>query len=361
MVILMDDEDRENEGDLLIAAQHITPDAINFMARYARGLICLTLTEEHARRLGLDLMERKNTSQYGTRFTVSIEAARGVTTGISAADRARTIQVAVADGAGPGDIATPGHIFPVVAQAGGVLNRAGHTEAGCDLVRMAGLTPAGVIAEIMNEDGTMARLPDLEMFAQHHGLRLGTIADLIEYRLVNERTVYMESERPVATPHGDFRLCSFRDEITGEMHLAMAHGEIDTGEPVLVRVMQRNTLGDILDIEQAGRWSAGASLRAIVEHGRGVLVLIGHSETPDQVRWGLRRLDGEGGAEPAPEPAADAGSDDEVPVSYRVIGAGSQVLRSLGVRRMELLSSPVRFRSISGYNLEVVGFREPPG
>ena len=245
MVLLVDDEDRENEGDLLLAAEFCTPDAINFMAREARGLICLTLTEEHCQRLGLEQMVPNNGSPYSTAFTVSIEAATGVTTGISAADRARTVQAAVAPGASAEDIVQPGHIFPLRAREGGVLTRAGHTEAGCDLARLAGLTPAAVIVEVMNDDGSMARRPELEAFAAQHGIKIGTIADLIHYRLSTEHTVRRIGERELPTVHGNFRLVTFEDRIEGGVHMAMVMGEVDPAEPTLVRVHVIDPLRDI--------------------------------------------------------------------------------------------------------------------
>lgn len=348
MVIIMDDEDRENEGDLIMAAEHVTPEAINFMATHARGLICLTLTEEHATRLGLQLMERENTSPYATHFSVSIEAASGVTTGISAADRAHTIKVAVRTGATSEDLVRPGHVFPVIERPGGVLNRAGHTEAGCELTRMAGLVPSAVIVEIMNEDGTMARLADLEVFAQHHGLKLGSIADLIQYRLANDRTVELDGEGQVQTAYGEFNLCVFRDLITGDTHTAMVLGDVCGDEPVLVRVMQRDTLNDVLAVKKRGRWSAAESMQAIAQEGRGVLVLLGGQEPADQVVRSLSASQDEPSNNPEPEHI------------YRTIGAGSQILRHLGVRKMNLLSKPVRFTSISGFDLEVSGFQEKP-
>src|SRR5690554_2586648 len=254
MVILMDDEDRENEGDLIMAAECITPEAINFMARYGRGLICLTLTEERCEQLNLPLMVGQNNSPYATNFTVSIEAAEGVTTGISAADRAQTVLAAVAKDAKPADLVMPGHIFPLKAREGGVLNRAGHTEAGCDLAKLAGLEPAAVIVEILNEDGSMARRPDLEIFAKEHGLKMGTIADLIHYRLQNEPTVERVAECRMPTEFGEFRLVAYRDLLERELHLALVKGDIEPEESTLVRVHMQHTLCDLFGNQRDCGW-----------------------------------------------------------------------------------------------------------
>ena len=265
MVVLVDEEDRENEGDVVIAADFVTPEAINFMARHARGLICLTLTEERCRQLALPLMVSTNRSGHGTNFTLSIEAAEGVTTGISAADRARTVRAAVAADAKPADIVQPGHIFPVMAQPGGVLVRAGHTEAGCDLARMAGLTPAAVICEIMKDDGTMARMPDLLAFAQTHGLKIGAITDLIHYRSRTERIVERIAERPLHTAYGAFRLVVYRDKLTDATHLALVRGPISPDVETLVRVHEPLSVMDLLDAESASHsWSIKEALAAIV-------------------------------------------------------------------------------------------------
>ena len=276
MVILVDEEDRENEGDLVLAADFVTPEAINFMIKHARGLVCLTLTEERCDALNLSMMTSRNGTAYGTNFTVSIEAAEGVTTGISAADRAKTIQVAVAKDTQPSDIVQPGHIFPLKAQKGGVLMRAGHTEAGCDLTAMAGLTPASVICEIMKDDGTMARLPDLLEFAAEHGLKIGTIADLIHYRSQNESLVERIAERPIKTAHGEFRLIAYRDKPSGAAHLALAHGDLAPGLEALVRVHQPVSVLDLLETEATTHsWNVSASMAAIKASERGVMVLLG--------------------------------------------------------------------------------------
>ena len=350
MVILMDDEDRENEGDLIIAAECITTYDVNFMATNARGLICLTLTRERCEFLKLPLMVDENNTPYSTNFTVSIEAASGVTTGISAADRARTIQVAVDRASQPSDIVQPGHIFPIMAQPGGVLRRAGHTEAGCDLARLAGLTPAAAIVEIMNEDGTMARRPDLELFAEKHGLKIGTIVDLIHYRIANEQTVSLVGTEKVETQFGEFDCHTYRDSISGSMHLAFTKGEIKADEPTLVRVHIPNTVRDICEVYNAERtsWSFSSALKRINEEGSGVAVL----------------LSGDDYGQPLEQDIASALARDKEasPVSRSgsdvTIGTGSQILRDLGVGKMRLLSYPARFNAISGFDLDIVEFVE---
>ena len=350
MVILMDDEDRENEGDLIIAAECITTSDVNFMATNARGLICLTLTRERCEFLKLPLMVDENNTPYSTNFTESIEAASGVTTGISAADRARTIQVAVDRASQPSDIVQPGHIFPIMAQPVGVLRRAGHTEAGCDLARLAGLTPAAAIVEIMNEDGTMARRPDLELFAEKHGLKIGTIVDLIHYRIANEQTVSLVGTEKVETQFGEFDCHTYRDSISGSMHLAFTKGEIKADEPTLVRVHIPNTVRDICEVYNAERtsWSFSSALKRINEEGSGVAVL----------------LSGDDYGQPLEQDIASALARDKEasPVSRSgsdvTIGTGSQILRDLGVGKMRLLSYPARFNAISGFDLDIVEFVE---
>ncbi len=349
MVILMDEEDRENEGDLVIAAECVSAEDINFMTRYARGLICLTLSRERCQYLGLPPMVARNNTPYNTKFTVSIEAATGVTTGISAADRARTIQVAVARDTRPEDIVQPGHVFPIMAEPGGVLRRAGHTEAGCDLARLAGFTPAATIVEIMNEDGTMARLPDLEAFAEEHGLRIGTIVDLIHYRLANEQTVTRQQTYQVETEHGPFTLHTFEDTIQGSTHLAFTLGEFTPSDPVLVRVHIANTLRDVCDVITPGgtSWSFSRALERIATEGRGVAVLLMGDEYEEDINESLQTV-----LSPRRNRLAQrqrAGSD-------LTIGTGSQILRDLGVGKMRLLSYPARFNAISGFDLEVVEF-----
>ncbi|MEP7183445.1 MAG: bifunctional 3,4-dihydroxy-2-butanone-4-phosphate synthase/GTP cyclohydrolase II, partial [Betaproteobacteria bacterium] len=340
MVVLVDEEDRENEGDLVLAADFVTPEAINFMARHARGLVCLTLTEERCRQLNLPPMVATNRSVHGTNFTMSIEAAEGVSTGISAADRARTVEAAIAPDAKPADIVQPGHIFPVMAQRGGVLARAGHTEAGCDLAALAGCSPAAVICEIMKDDGTMARLPDLIAFAQAHGLKVGAIADLIHYRSRTERLVERLAERPLATPHGAFRLVVYRDKLTDATHLALVRGPLSPDTETLVRVHEPVSLMDLLDVESGSHsWPIAAAMAAIAEAGRGVVVLLHRPESAEELR---RRA-----------------IADEPPVSSRMdlrnYGIGAQILRDLNVGRMKLMATPRKMPSMTGFDLEVTG------
>ena len=345
MVVLVDEEDRENEGDLVIAADRVTPEAINFMARFGRGLICLTLTEERARRLNLLLMTGQNRSAHGTNFTVSIEAASGVTTGISAADRAHTVRVAVAREATPADIVQPGHIFPIVAQPGGVLARAGHTEAGCDLTELAGMTPAAVICEILKDDGTMARLPDLEAFALAHGLKIGAITDLIHYRSRTEKLIERIAERPLATHAGAFRLVVYRDKLSDATHLALVRGPLSRDTETLVRVHEPLSVMDLLDQESATHsWSIADALRAIADAGRGVVVLLHRAESALELR---RRAVAD-----APPPPAK--------MDLRNYGIGAQILRDLNVGRMRLLAKPRKMPSMAGFDLEVTGYEEAP-
>ncbi|MFH7565441.1 bifunctional 3,4-dihydroxy-2-butanone-4-phosphate synthase/GTP cyclohydrolase II [Oceanimonas smirnovii] len=349
MVILMDDEDRENEGDLIMAAEHVRPEDINFMAKYGRGLICLTLTEARCRQLDIPQMVSRNTEQFSTAFTVSIEAAEGVTTGISAADRARTVQAAVAQNAKPADLVQPGHIFPLKAQNGGVLTRAGHTEAGCDLARLAGVEPAAVIVEILNEDGTMARRPDLEKFAEQHGIKLGTIADLIEYRNQNETTIEQVARCKLPTEHGEFELVTFRDTIDNQVHFALRKGEIKADQPALVRVHIHDMLTDVLmtDRHAARTWPLDKSMARIADEG-GVLVILGKEETPDHLLSVVRMFEAADKGE-RPEGAKRQGTS-------RRVGVGSQILRAMGVGKMRLLSSPKRYHALSGFGLEVVEY-----
>ena len=346
MVILVDEEDRENEGDLVLAADRVTPEAINFMARFGRGLICLTLPREHCERLQLPPMTRSNGAQHGTAFTVSIEAATGVTTGISAADRARTVQAAVAPGAKPNDLVQPGHIFPLQAQDGGVLMRAGHTEAGCDLARMAGLSPTSVICEIMKDDGSMARLPDLEIFAAEHGLKIGTIADLIEYRSRHESLITHISERRLTTAQGEFDCHVFTDR-TGATHLALSHGHWEAGDDVLVRVHEPLSLLDLLETGPSGHsWGLPAALAALQASSAGVAVLL---NCGDNAAGLLARVQSPT-SPPVPKGAMD----------LRTYGVGAQILKALGVQRMRLLGSPRRMPSMTGFGLEVTAFVAPP-
>jgi 3,4-dihydroxy 2-butanone 4-phosphate synthase/GTP cyclohydrolase II len=351
MVVLVDDEDRENEGDLMLASDFVTPEAINFMARYARGLVCLTLTAERCEQLELTMMTAKNGTSFGTNFTVSIEAAEGVTTGISAADRARTIQVAVDKHSKPADIVQPGHIFPVRAENGGVLMRAGHTEAGCDLTAMAGLTPSSVICEIMNDDGTMARLPDLMVFAKEHNLKIGTIADLIHYRSQNENMVERVAERQMATSYGDFRLIAFRDKPSGSAHLALVHGDIARDQETLVRVHQPVSILDLLESRVTTHsWTMDSALAAIKQEERGVVVLLNCGETADQLFAQFAALDACG-----VRPTGRAASMD-----LRTYGIGAQILKDLGVGKMQLLASPRKMPSMTGFDLEITGYRASP-
>lgn len=352
MVILVDEEDRENEGDLVLAAEHVTPEAINFMARHARGLICLTLTRERCEYLQLPPMASRNGTKHGTAFTVSIEAATGVTTGISAADRARTIQAAVARDAKPSDLVQPGHVFPLQAQDGGVLMRAGHTEAGCDLAGMAGLMPAAVICEVMKDDGTMARLPDLQLFAREHGLKIGTIADLIGYRSRNESLIERSGGRHLLTPQGEFECSVFRDR-SGGVHMALAHGRWSEQDEVPVRVHEPFTALDLLDAGGSQHsWPLPAALQALRAGPCGVAVLLNCSA--DTASW-LPQLLGRG-APGSPGMAAPRAQMD-----LRTYGIGAQILRELGVRRMALLGNPRRMPSMTGYGLEVTGFRPAQG
>lgn len=347
MVILMDDEDRENEGDLIMAAEKVTPEAINFMATYGRGLICQTLTKARCQQLNLPLMVTNNNAQFTTNFTVSIEAATGVTTGISAHDRAVTVQAAVAKDAKAADLVQPGHIFPLMAQEGGVLTRAGHTEAGCDLARLAGCEPSAAIVEILNEDGTMARHPDLAKFSEKHGIKMGTIADLIEYRNTNETTVVREAKCKLPTRFGEFTMVTFRDTIDNQLHYALVKGEITPN--CLVRVHLQNTFNDLLHSErdQKRSWPLEKAMELIAAEG-GVLVLLGNEEHTSDVLAKVKAFEAEDNGQ-SPSPAIWQGTS-------RRVGAGSQILSSLGVTTMRLLSSPKRYHSLSGFGLEVTDY-----
>ncbi len=346
MVILVDEEDRENEGDLVLAADHVTPEAINFMARFGRGLICLTLTRERCERLQLPPMVSSNGTKMGTAFTVSIEAAEGVTTGISAADRARTVAAAVAPDARAADLVQPGHVFPLQAVDGGVLMRAGHTEAGCDLAGMAGCSPAAVICEIMKDDGTMARLPDLQLFAAQHGLKIGTIADLIEHRSKTESLVKKIASRPLRTAHGEFLAHAYRDQPSGALHLALTLGQWQPQDAVPVRVHEPLSVLDVLEIGRgAHSWGIDASLRRLQQEGRGVAVFLNCGESAAQL---LAQFQGQARATHAPERGR---------MDLRSYGVGAQILRDCGVERMQLMGTQRRLPSMSGgYGLEVVGY-----
>ncbi|MCY7295887.1 bifunctional 3,4-dihydroxy-2-butanone-4-phosphate synthase/GTP cyclohydrolase II [Alteromonas sp. a30] len=347
MVILMDDEDRENEGDLIMAAEHVTPEAVNFMVTHARGLVCLPMTRERCELLNLPFMVQNNGAQFSTNFTVSIEAAEGVTTGISAADRAKTILAAVNKDAKASDIVQPGHIFPLVAKEGGVLSRAGHTEAGVDLARLAGCEPAAVIVEILNEDGTMARRPELEKFAERHDLKIGTIADLIEYRNLNETTIEKVAQCKLPTEFGEFDLFTFKDVVDDQLHFALRKGEVSPEEPTMVRVHLRNTFSDVLSSERAVERTMGlpAAMKRIGENG-GVLVILGHQESDEELLSVVKQFEAEDKGV-APTKAKWQGTS-------RTVGVGCQILKSLGVQKMRLLSRPKKYHALSGYGLEVV-------
>lgn len=349
MVILMDDEDRENEGDFIMAASMVRPEDINYMARFGRGLICLTLTPERCRQLRLPLMVSDTNAKHATNFTVSIEAAQGVTTGISAADRAVTIHAAVAPEAKPEDITTPGHIFPLMAQPGGVLTRAGHTEAGCDLARLAGFEAASVIVEILNEDGSMARRPDLEKLAQQHDLKMGTVADLIRYRLENEKTVERVSECQFPTRQGDFRLCVYQDKLDQGLHYALVMGEVGPDAPVMVRVHVCDFMADVLGDTRSGRrWMLSDALDRIAQEGSGVVVMLRGEEDNRAILHRIRdyQLQDRGVVLPRQDSAQD----------LRTYGFGAQILADLGVRKIRALSAPRKAHGISGFGLEVVEY-----
>ena len=354
MVILMDDEDRENEGDLVMASECVKPQDVNFMVKYARGLVCLTLTEDRCRQLDLPLMvDGANGAQFGTNFTLSIEAAEGVTTGISAADRAQTVRAAVARGAKPTDIVQPGHIFPIMAQPGGVLTRAGHTEAGCDLARLAGFEASGTIVEIMNEDGTMARRPELEKFAEQHDLKIGTIADLIHYRVINERTIEKISEGVVATDHGEFSLHTYKDLLTGDIHHALVKGDISKDDATLVRVHLASAIRDLFCTQPGDEpgWNIQRCIKKVAEEGSGVVVLLASQEEPEDI---LASVDIAMGKRPAPVPVADGSHN-----AHLTVGLGSQILRDVGVSKLRLMGAPIKYNAISGFDLEVVDFVAP--
>jgi 3,4-dihydroxy 2-butanone 4-phosphate synthase/GTP cyclohydrolase II len=349
MVVLMDDEDRENEGDLIMAAEKVTAEAINFMAMYGRGLICLTMTKERCERLRLPLMVSSTNDRHGTNFTVSIEAAEGVTTGISAADRAATVLSAVAADARPSDLVQPGHVFPLMAQPGGVLTRAGHTEAGSDLARLAGLEPAAVIVEILNEDGTMARRPDLEVFAKKHNIKIGTVADLIHYRMHYEKSIERISVCDMPTRYGNFRLHSYRNINDGMVHMALVKGEIQRNTPTMVRVHVENALCDVFGSERSGcGWPLDDVLNRIEKEGNGVAVILRLPEDNEQLVQHLKNYAAEDAGEDLP--ASDGSAD------LRTFGIGAQILTDLGVRKMRVLSAPKKLHALSGFDLEVVEY-----
>jgi 3,4-dihydroxy 2-butanone 4-phosphate synthase/GTP cyclohydrolase II len=348
MVIIMDDEDRENEGDLVMAASFVRPEDINFMARFGRGLICLTLTPERCQQLRLPLMVNDNRTAHSTNFTVSIEAAEGVTTGISAADRALTIQKAVAKDARPDDLVQPGHIFPLMAKSGGVLHRAGHTEAGCDLARLAGQEPAAVIVEILNEDGSMARRPELEEFAKQHQLKIGTIADLIQYRIQHENTLERISQCRYPTEFGDFTLYAYQDRNDDNVHLALVMGDVAGDEPVLVRVHARNTLDDLFFSKRSDtHLPIRVAMQKIAEEGKGILVLIRPNETNKALVELIHQYQMEdNGVITAGEMTEES--------HWRTTGTGSRILADLGVRRLKVMGAQKKYKGLSGFDLEVV-------
>jgi 3,4-dihydroxy 2-butanone 4-phosphate synthase/GTP cyclohydrolase II len=349
MVVLVDDEDRENEGDLVMPASLVTPEAINFMSKFGRGLICMPLTSERCAQLGLRLMVSENREAHRTKFTVSIDAARGITTGISAADRAKTVRDAVAPDASAADFVQPGHVFPLQCEPGGVLSRAGHTEAGCDLARLAGLEPAAVLVEILNEDGTMARRPELEAFAARHRLKIGTIADLITYRMLNEKTVTRVGECALPTRFGAFRLVSYQETVTGAVHFALVRGELDPAHAALVRVHVQDSLCDLThgEREDCG-WAVGDALARVDRAGAGVVVILRHEERAEDL---IRRIQTY-----AREDAGAPGASPEHPEVLRTYGVGAQILLDLGVRKMRVLSAPKRLQALSGFGLEVVEY-----
>ncbi len=352
MVVMLDDEDRENEGDLIMAASMVKPEDINFMARWGRGLICLSLTRERCRQLGLELMVRDTDRHHRTNFTVSIEAAEGVTTGISAYDRAHTIRTAVRPDTVPDDLTQPGHVFPLMAQPGGVLARAGHTEASQDLALLAGLEPSGVLVEILNEDGTMARRPELESFVGEHGLKMGSVADLIRYRLGTEQNVECIHAQQVGTPHGRFELKVFRDRINRKLHWALQRGEIDPLRPFPVRVHVPELLGDVLGItEPAFGMPLNAALADIARRGRGLALVLGYDESDDDRLAGLT---GPG----TPAEHAEMGKDRSAN-ELRSYGIAAQILADLGIRRMQVFGAPKRLHALDGFGLEITEYVVP--
>ena len=350
MVVLLDDDaDSHNEGVVMVAAEHCDAGHVNFMARQARGLVCLALTEERCRQLDLPPMVDDGRGEKA-RFTLSIEAAEGIDTGISAADRARTVQAAVAPFAQPADIVQPGHIFPLTAMPGGVLTRAGHTEAASDYARLAGLLPAAVIADILTPEGVVADGPALCEFAARHQLKIGTIAELIHFRLVNERTITRVREGSIATEYGEFQLTAYRDQTAGEIHLALSRGAIVADEPTLVRVHVQSALRDLATSQVAGKpsWNMGNCLRTVAEQGRGVIVLLAHAESPEQLLASIDMALGESA------PAAHV-----TPDTYTTVGLGSQILKDLGVGKIHLMGAPIKYNAISGFGLEVLDFVQP--
>lgn len=350
MVVIVDDEDRENEGDLLMAASKVRPEDINFMATHGRGLVCMPITKERCAQLDLPLMVSQNDEKFSTNFTVSIEASEGVTTGISAYDRALTVRKAVAPDATAADIVQPGHVFPLMAKQGGVLTRAGHTEAGCDLARLAGFEPAAVIVEILNEDGSMARRDDLFKFAEQHSLKIGTIEDLIRYRVHNERTVKKVQSNTVKTRFGDFTIAAYRDNSSHDIHLALVKGDILPDTPVLVRVHIENELCDMLSLEEnACGWPLRDTMRRINEAGSGVIVILRDPACTDDLLGKLKQLADE-------HEVSDVDESEVSPDELRTFGIGAQILADLGVKKMLVMSAPKRFHGLAGFGLEIIEY-----
>ena len=348
MVVMVDDENRENEGDLIMAASKVRPEDINYMAMHGRGLICLTMSRERCKQLRLPLMVSDTDQHHATNFTISIEAAEGITTGISAHDRARTIQAAVADGARPEHLSQPGHIFPVMAQPGGVLTRAGHTEAGCDLARLAGLEPAAAIVEILNDDGTMARRPDLEKFARAHGIRIGTIADLIRYRLEKERNVERIAEKPIDTEFGEFTLYCYDDHVNRTVHVALVKGDLEKVDTPLVRVHLQDTLGDVIGVKSESLgWPLHNAIERISGEEAGVIVLLRDQETSRDFIDAVENL-GRHRDDLEKQRSGDA--------VLRTYGIGAQILRDLGLSKIRVLSAPKHMYAISGFDLEITEY-----
>tara|TARA_B110000116_G_scaffold114159_1_gene99198 strand:+ start:359 stop:1495 length:1137 start_codon:yes stop_codon:yes gene_type:complete len=349
MVIMVDDENRENEGDLIMAAEKVRPEDINYMARYGRGLICLTLTRERCAQLRLPLMVEETDQHHATNFTVSIEATEGITTGISAHDRAKTVQAAVAKNATPDQLSQPGHIFPIMAQPGGVLTRAGHTEAGCDLARLAGFEPAATIVEILNEDGSMARRPDLEEFARKHDIKIGTIADLIRYRLEKERFVERIAKKAVNTDYGDFTLYCYDDQVSQSVHVALVKGDLSKHESPLVRVHIQDTLGDVLGVQATALgWPVTNAIRRISEEETGIVIILREQESSRDLMDAVENLSLQ----------ADELNEKRIDDGLRTYGVGAQILRDLGVKQMRVLSAPKQMYAISGFDLKITEYVE---
>jgi len=350
MVIMVDDENRENEGDLIMAAEKVRPEDINYMARYGRGLICLTLTRERCAQLRLPLMVEETDQHHATNFTVSIEATEGITTGISAHDRAKTVQAAVSKNATPDQLSQPGHIFPIMAQPGGVLTRAGHTEAGCDLARLAGFESAATIVEILNEDGSMARRPDLEEFSRKHDIRIGTIADLIRYRLEKERFVERIAKKPVSTDYGDFTLYCYDDQVSQSVHVAMVKGDLTKVESPLVRVHIQDTLGDVLGVQATALgWPVTDAIRRISEEETGIVIILREQESSRDLMDAVEDLSLK------PDQLNEKRINDD---GLRTYGVGAQILRDLGVSQMRVLSAPKQMYAISGFDLKITEYVE---